>query len=151
MKLMTLVLALLFITSCGEQKTRIKIPDNFKADGMSFKTYHKYCGPQNLHNKQNFSKMRNAKIKWKGTVYLVVDDDASTNYAKKTIKVKMDGTSSAFSDITLRMPTDSLSQIEKLKKGDIVQFIGVVSYIGSGLNDHVVTVSKYKFTRPKKK
>jgi hypothetical protein len=130
----------------------LKVPDDLKLEKLSFVTYHKYCGPQNLQNTNNFkAKFKNAPIVWSGTVYSVVKDDSSGSYANKVIKVKMKGTSSLMSDVTLRMPNDSLNAISKLNKGDLIKYKGTVNYIGSKLMDHIVVVSEYKTAKPKKK
>jgi hypothetical protein len=151
MKLTLLLIPFLFLASCGPEKTRISIPEGFKGDNMSWKDYHKYCGPQNLFNKQNFSKIKKSNITWKGTVAQVLDDDSSNNYAKKVVRVKMDGTASVFADIVLRMPVGSEKVSAKAVKGDKIAFQGTIGYIGSGLNDHIIRVTRYKFTRPPKK
>jgi hypothetical protein len=151
MKNIILSLALFLLFSCGENSTRLKVPDDIKTERLSFATYSKYCGPQNLNNTGNYKKFKGVKIVWSGTVYSVVKDDSSPSYANKVIKVKMKGSSSLLSDVTLRMPNDSLNSISKLAKGDIVKFEGTISYIGSKLMDHIVVVSRYKFSKPKKK
>jgi hypothetical protein len=151
MRYFLLCSVLILISSCGKPAVRVELPKDFDLSKLTFKQYEKYCGPDNLFNKQNFKIIKDTKIVWDGTVYSVVKDDSSTSYADKIIKIKMKKSTSVLSDLTLRMPNDALKKIEKLQSGDLVKFWGRIAYIGSKLNDHVIVVDKYKFVRPKSK
>ena len=74
------------LTSCGPEKTRIDLPENFDPKDLTWKTYHKYCGPQNLFNKKNFKKIKGTTVTWKGTVAQVLDDDSSNSYSNKIVR-----------------------------------------------------------------
>ena len=91
MKNIILCLGFILLFSCGESSTRLKVPDDIKTEKLSFATYHKYCGPQNLNNTGNYKKFKGVKVVWSGAVYSVVKDDSSSRYANKVIKIKMKG------------------------------------------------------------
>ena len=159
MKYFVLSLLILLLGSCSES-TNITLPVKKGPDGkpikiqkISWPQYHKYCGQQNIRNKENFASVKGATVIWKGTIYAIREDAGvkdSRSHAPKIIQVKMPDSNSLLSDVTLRLPKGSEKIYGSMKKGDNIVFKGKIAYLGSKLNDHIVLVEQFK-KEPKKK
>lgn len=153
MKFISLILFTVILASCSES-TNIAIPlkkddkgQFIKPETISWKAYLKYCGPQNIQSKQNFIPLKGVQITWEGTIYAIREDAGvkdSRQHAPKIIQVKMEGSSSLLSDITLRLPKGSGNIYGSMKKDDKIIFRGKIGYLGSKLNDHIILVEKFK-------
>ncbi len=153
MKNFVLILFCLIICACSES-TNIALPEgDSKIPKITWAQYQKYCGQQNIQNKHNFSRIKDAEVTWSGTVYQVAKDaglEGSHSHAPKIIKVQMPNSKSLLSDVTLRLPKGTEKIYENLKKGDNIVFRGKIAYMGSKLNDHIVLVEKFKKVTKKK-
>ena len=159
MKLVVLALFVFLLGSCTESKN-ITLPvkkddrgEIIKVPKISWAQFHKYCGQQNIMNKENFKSVQGVEVVWRGTIYAGREDAGvkdSRSHAPKIIQVKMPNSKSLLSDVTLRLPKGSEKIYGPMKKGDNIVFKGTIGYLGSKLNDHIVLVSQFK-KEPKKK
>ena len=143
MKHILLILALLLFSSCNET-TKANSPQIKKAAAetlkkkLTWRDYHKYCGPQNANRNANFLLLKDANILWSGTFFDMPDDAAHT-----VVRIKMDP-SDGLADVTLRIPKTRAKEAKAIKLGDKVKYKGKISYIGSRLMDHIVTCDNFK-------
>ena len=160
MKFVVLLTVICFLGACSES-TNISLPvkkdekgNIIKVPKITWGQYHKYCGAQNIRAKENFKSVKGVVVTWKGEVYAIREDAGvkdSRSHAPKIIQVKMAGTGSLLTDVTLRLPKGSEKIYGNMKKGDTVIFRGKVGYLGSKLNDHIILVDKFKKEAKKKK
>ena len=159
MKFVAFAIFILLLSSCTES-TNVTLPIKkdekgkvIKVPKISWPQFQKYCGQQNIMNKENFKSIQNVVVVWRGTIYAIREDAGvkdSNNHAPKIIQVKMPDSNSLLSDVTLRLPKDSEKIYGSMKKGDNIVFKGKIAYLGSKLNDHIVLVEQFK-KEPKKK
>ena len=153
MKYIVLTVFIFLLGSCSES-TNITLPVKkddrgkvLKVPSITWPQFHKYCGQQNIRNKENFQSVKNVVVTWKGVIYAIREDAGvkdSRSHAPKIIQVKMPKSNSMLSDVTLRLPKGSEKIYGNMKKGDTVIFRGKIAYLGSKLNDHIVIVTQYK-------
>jgi hypothetical protein len=148
MKYLLLIFALLFLPSCNET-TKANSPVLKKTTAeqlkkkLSWKDFHKFCGPQNANRSKNFPLLKDAQILWAGTFFDMPDDAAHT-----VVRIKMNP-SDGLADVTLRIPKGMKAKGKELKLKDNVKFKGKMSYLGSRLMDHIVTCDDFKKYEPK--
>lgn len=152
MKFIPIILTVLLLVSCSES-TKLAMPvkkdaknNIIKVSNITWSQFQKYCGPQNVRNKENFKSVQNAMVSWKGNIYSIREDAGvkdSRSHAPKIIQVKMPDSKSFLSDVTLRLPKGSEAIYGKMAKGDRIVFTGKIAYLGSKLNDHIVLVEKF--------
>lgn len=153
MKYIALTVLVFLLGSCSES-TNITLPikkdsrgNVIKVPKITWPQFLKYCGQQNIRNKENFKSVRDVVVTWTGTIYAIREDAGvkdSNNHAPKIIQVKMPKSNSMLSDVTLRLPKGSEKIYGNMKKGDNILFRGKIAYLGSKLNDHIVLVTQYK-------
>lgn len=154
MKKLLLIATLFFVVIACRESTNIPLilkkneqGKDIRPETMDWKTFQKYCGPQNISCNTNFMKIKDIIVTWEGKVYAVREDDYVKNnssFAPKIIQVKMADSSSVLSDVTLRLPPNTAAIYDALKKDDTIVFRGKLAYLGSKLNDHVILVEKFK-------
>ena len=155
-KILFLLISLMLLFSCSEQKTKDsspKLSDEVATKikkKLSWADYHKYCGEQNLHAAKNFEKIKGTVVTWKGKFYAMPKDIDRRGFAPYIMKIKMPNSKNLLSDITLRIRHDHKKIGDKLKIQDEVIFQGKVMYRGEGIADHVLEIDKFKYLPPQK-
>ena len=152
-KIIFLLLPLMLLFSCSEQKTKadtIKLSDELATKlkkKLSWEAYHKYCGEQNLKAPDNFEKLKGTVVTWKGEFSTYTVPKQPTALLPE-LKVKMPNGGGVLSDVTLRVNGENRKIAEKLKIGDEILFKGKIMYLGSGMGDHVLILERLKYLPP---
>ena len=123
-KIIFLLLPLMLLFSCSEQKTKAsspKLTDQIASKlkkKLTWADYHKYCGEQNLNAAKNFEKLQGTTVTWKGTFYAMPKDIKRYHFADHIMKIKMPNSTNLLSDVTLRIRPDHKKIGDKLKIKD---------------------------------
>ena len=154
-KLILILMPLVFMFSCTEQKTKEsspKLSDSMASQlkkKLTWADYQKYCGENNLYAAKNFEKIKGTKVTWKGQFYAMPKDIKRSGFADYIMKIKMPNSNNILSDLTLRIRNDHKKIGDKLKIKDEVLFQGKIMYRGEGIGDHVLEIDKFKYLAPK--
>ena len=151
MKTVLFACLILLFTAC-RNSTKDPVPKDADLNNITWKQYDDWCGNHNVISDRNFVKVSGKTIRWTGKIYKITPDRSvkkSREFTGKIIKVKMKGSKSLMSDITLRVPKEIKGQMDVLREKDTIQFEGTLSHLG-GLGDHVIAITSVKKVRPGK-
>lgn len=143
---------LLFLVACNKETLKDKITE--VPQKITWEEYYKYCSSGNLYREDNFKKLKEKEVIWKGTVIEVKDapDMAQLHgrYHTQVVLVRMNPSDAVFSDIELRLKRDLAEEIKIFKKDDPIEFKGQIKFIGSGISSNVVNISAIRRSKVEK-